>query len=337
MNDQAMPESQPNAAPAQLSPGAQLAAFRQEHGWTVEQVASQLNLAPRQIAAIENGDYAALPGMPIVRGFVRQYAKLLKVDAAPLLATMGGETVHAQEPMAPRPTLATPFSEARLPSMMDRPALPFKWIVVLLLAVLLGAAIWALQQGRDLAGISKTATSQVKDGLTQMSSAVTAQQREAPKVEAPNVGEQKAEASATTTAPGTVTEAIPVPPVAVPAPAPVAPATPTSVAPPPAAPAPTSTPTPTPSTVPAAAAPVAGKDTLVLRARADSWVEVKRAGNNSVVISRLVKAGETESVEVSEPVSVVIGNVTGVEASWRGAPLELKAGGNSNVARLTLK
>lgn len=337
VNDQAMPGSQPNATQAPVSPGAQLAAWRQERGWTVEQVASQLNLAPRQIAAIESDDYAALPGMPIVRGFIRQYAKLMKVDAAPLLAVMGGETVLAHAPIAPRQTLATPFSEARMPSMMGRPALQFKWIVVLLLAVLLGAAIWALQQGGDLVGMSKTATSQVKNGLAQMSSSPL-QQQEASKAEVPKVEEPKAVMPEQAATIGTVNEPVPAPAGAAPVPTPpaaaVAPATAPAIASPAAQVPPRSQAQPSPAvTTP----PVAGKNTLVLKVREDSWVEIKRADSNSVMVSRLIKAGETESVEVTEPVSLIIGNVAGVDASLRGAPLELKAGGNNNVARLTLK
>ena len=59
---------------------------RQEWNWTVEQVASQLNLAPRQILAMEADDYGALPGMAVARGFIRSYAKLLKLDSGPMLA-----------------------------------------------------------------------------------------------------------------------------------------------------------------------------------------------------------------------------------------------------------
>jgi cytoskeletal protein RodZ len=71
---------------ATLSPGAQLATARNALGWTVEQVASQLKLAKRQIVAIEADDLASLPEPAVVRGFIRAYAKLLKLDAAPLLA-----------------------------------------------------------------------------------------------------------------------------------------------------------------------------------------------------------------------------------------------------------
>ncbi len=56
---------------------------RESKEWTIAYVASQLNLAPRQIHALETDNYAALPGLVSVRGFIRSYAKLLKIDAKP--------------------------------------------------------------------------------------------------------------------------------------------------------------------------------------------------------------------------------------------------------------
>jgi len=76
---------------------------------------------------------------------------------------------------------------------------------------------------------------------------------------------------------------------------------------------------------------------LQLNVREDSWIEIRRSGDNRVLLSRLVKAGESETVQVAEPVSVVVGNAAGVDATLRGAPLELKASSKSNVARLTVK
>lgn len=82
------------AARIALSPGAKLASARNSLGWTVEQVASQLKLATRQILAIEADDYASLPEPAIVRGFVRAYAKLVKLDADTLVALI---TTYAAE------------------------------------------------------------------------------------------------------------------------------------------------------------------------------------------------------------------------------------------------
>ncbi len=302
--------------PMMMSPGVQLAAYRKERGWTIEQVASQLNLAPRQIVAIESDDYPALPGMPIIRGFIRAYAKLLKVDPVPLIAMLGGETVFINELATQRRTLSTPFSEKRMPPMMERPGLSSKWIIGLLLAILLGVAIWAAQQGRQVSVISKPASSSEAIGPASTSSPDVAQQK------AVDQGAGRTELNA--------------------APAQAAGA---DVAPEPAPTATVSNAVPAPA-VQAKAAPEAmppsdspartGKDMLLLNVRQDSWIEIRRAGSNTVAVSRIVKAGETEAFEVTEPIAIVIGNAAGVEASLRGTSLPLKTG-SGNVARLNLK
>lgn len=73
------------AARIALSPGAKLAAARNAMGWTIEHVASQLKLATRQVIAIEADDYASLSEPAIARGFIRAYAKLVKLDADALV------------------------------------------------------------------------------------------------------------------------------------------------------------------------------------------------------------------------------------------------------------
>jgi cytoskeleton protein RodZ len=113
----------------------------------------------------------------------------------------------------------------------------------------------------------------------------------------------------------------------------------------PAAPAKVSTPVAMPPHVVAASvaaanqAPVpnapAGKNSLVLKVRQDSWIEVK-AGSN-VILSRLVKGGTTESLEVPESVALILGNAAGVDVVFRGVPLDIKADAQNNVVRLSLK
>ena len=46
-------------------------------------VAQTLKLGVRQVEALENGDWGGLPGATFIRGFVRNYARLVQVDAAP--------------------------------------------------------------------------------------------------------------------------------------------------------------------------------------------------------------------------------------------------------------
>jgi len=65
--------------------GRLLVEAREKSGLSVDEVASRLRLMPRQVRALESGDIDALPGPAFVRGFLRNYAKLLQVDAEPLL------------------------------------------------------------------------------------------------------------------------------------------------------------------------------------------------------------------------------------------------------------
>jgi cytoskeleton protein RodZ len=71
-----------------LSPGAALAAARIAQGLTVEAAAGRLKLTSFQIEAMEADNFAALPGPVFARGFVRNYARLLNLDAAPLMDAM---------------------------------------------------------------------------------------------------------------------------------------------------------------------------------------------------------------------------------------------------------
>ena len=47
---------------------------------SVGDVAQTLKLGPRQVEALEDGDWQGLPGQTFVRGFVRNYARLLQLD-----------------------------------------------------------------------------------------------------------------------------------------------------------------------------------------------------------------------------------------------------------------
>jgi cytoskeleton protein RodZ len=108
-------------------------AQREAMGWTVEQVADQLKLAVRQVVALEAGDYASLPGPAVVRGFVRAYAKVVKLDAAPLVAHDPARHARPRAtPPAPRCAatsglvLGSAFSDPR----QARSKLPLAWIAV---------------------------------------------------------------------------------------------------------------------------------------------------------------------------------------------------------------
>lgn len=69
----------------QLSVGQQLRAARLAAKLSITDVAQTVKFSPRQIELLERDQYDALPGMTIVRGFVRNYARMLKLDTEVLL------------------------------------------------------------------------------------------------------------------------------------------------------------------------------------------------------------------------------------------------------------
>jgi cytoskeleton protein RodZ len=88
------PHPSPAARPAAAerseegSFGRALAAAREAHGLSQGDVAGQLRLHLRQVQAIESEDLAALPAGPFVRGYVRNYARLVDLPAEPLLSLL---------------------------------------------------------------------------------------------------------------------------------------------------------------------------------------------------------------------------------------------------------
>lgn len=113
-------------------PGRALAEARAARNLTVPEVAQQLKLSVSQVDALEADAYDRLPGPVFVRGFVRNYARLLELDVDALVAAV--ELPH------------TPVSvSATVPLSRD---IPFpeqggkKWMpYALVLAVVTGALL----------------------------------------------------------------------------------------------------------------------------------------------------------------------------------------------------
>ena len=88
------PQVENTPAQAAVSVGQLLRAGRERMGWSIEDVVSQIKLAPRQIHALESDDFDSLPETAFVRGFVRSYAKVLQLDSQPLLDALPGAKVQ---------------------------------------------------------------------------------------------------------------------------------------------------------------------------------------------------------------------------------------------------
>lgn len=104
-------DSHPAAAAAadDGTPGERLARAREAQGLSTGDVARRLKLSVWQIEALESGNYAPLPGAIFVRGFIRNYARLLKLDAEALLEAAAGSLPHASPSPETPPSRDIPF------------------------------------------------------------------------------------------------------------------------------------------------------------------------------------------------------------------------------------
>ena len=283
----------------QPTPGMQLAMRRHEFNWTVEKVASQLNLAPRQILAMENDDYGALPGMAVARGFIRSYAKLLMLDSTPMLAKIARPPGSAEQAIPLRRAIPTTTFTPHRAATRARNSGPSRLLLgagAVLIAVLAAAAFTQRDRFAELVPASMSRLFDSTPGTT------------------PSAGAQKT---------GRVVDTDITPPLTQ--------LQPTTVAPAGMTPELSATVT---AAAPSAALPSA--NFLVLSLRQDSWVEVKRA-DNTIVAARVMRAGSSETFELAGPLSVTVGNARGVDATVRGEKFDLVGTTRNNVARVSVK
>ena len=259
-------------------PGELLAARRNELRWTLQEVSQRLKLAPRQITALEANDFASLPGMASVRGFIRSYARLLELDPVPLLAMMSNEANPAVDPLLlrrPLPSRGFPGRRYAPPSGHRRGSRRLTGLAVVVIVFVGALAYAAYRHGLPTISIDVPSVSTVfgswKDLVESTPSEATDQPVSSP--DAAAVAEQKS---------------------------------------------------------------IDPSRLLELKLREDAWVEISALNGNKLV-SRLMKAGTTERFDMSEPVILVVGNASGVDANLRGQPLNLRAVARDNVSKLSLK
>ncbi|HEY9381395.1 MAG TPA: helix-turn-helix domain-containing protein, partial [Burkholderiales bacterium] len=115
-------------------PGHALAEAREARGLSIDDMAMRLKFAPRQLEALEADRYDQLPGVAIVRGMVRNYARVLDIDAAPLIAEL-------EQRLQAGPTAVRP-SDMHIPIREDKK--DGRVLLVLSLIVLIAVGAFAL-------------------------------------------------------------------------------------------------------------------------------------------------------------------------------------------------
>lgn len=113
------------------TPGAVLRRAREARGQSIADVVQVIRFSAHQIEALERDDYASLPGATSVRGLVRNYARFLKLDAAPLLTQLDPAVPVTETDVRPPANMG----EAEQPTIAER--VPPRFIVAALLLLLL--------------------------------------------------------------------------------------------------------------------------------------------------------------------------------------------------------
>ncbi len=284
------------------SPGILLSNERVKRGLSLQEVADQLKLSRKQLEAIENDEYDKLPGPAFARGFVRNYAKLLGLDAALLNAALDAYVPMPMVNPRPAPVEAPSREPARPvePTPEPRPRQPLNpllikgAIAVVVLVLLLMVSYRMVTQGGSVSPASLPATP-----LPASQAAVSTPLVETP---APQVA---------------------VTPAPVSAPAPATPA-----------PIPEAKPAELPTPATQAAVSDSGAGEVVLRAKETAWVSLIDAKGKKLVYGQVT--GE-KRVSGTPPYKLIIGNAQQVELQYKGQGVPLADKTKGSTARVELQ
>lgn len=316
------------ATPGEVSVGEQLRKGREACGLQVGEIAQTLKLGPRQVEALEAGDWQGLPGQTFVRGFVRNYARVVQLDPAPLMAQLDQVLAKPADNLA-----VQDMSPAAMPSAGGAGTRRDRMVVLVGAGLVVLAVLASLAMPGDLSAWREGAQALLDSlGRQEQPAAAPANEPAAP----------GGAGSEPVFPPGSSPQQVMFPQALTPAEGPAAPATASGApaGPPVEAAAPAAAPIPAPVLAPAPArAPVAALASLPqVRFLLDkeSWIEV-RDRDNKVIFSQRLKSGAEQTLSGQGPLSLTIGNAPGVRLFWHGQAIDLVPHTRGDVARLVLE
>jgi cytoskeleton protein RodZ len=263
-------------------------------------------VSQRKLEALESDAHDELQGVAFVRALAQAACRVLKVDAAPVLARLPQVEQRTLDRVSGG--LNEPFREKGGPQDAFGLFKAGRGLLLLVGVLLLGAALlWLLPPGFSMAGVQQLWTSAAPaPGLAAESDAAMhpADSPEARSEPAPAPGHESA--APTPVAPGEAVASV------------AAAASPALI-----------------SAPPLDAAP-AKPTSLTLSARAASWIEVTD-GKGATLLARTMTSGESLSLDAALPISLKIGNAAATEVRFRGKVVDLAPSTRDNVARIELK
>ena len=303
------------------APGAMLREARERAGLSQDDIAGKLKLAPRQIAAIEIGDWNSLPERTFTRGFMRSYARIVGLDPNIVGLDRSPSQPNVGSQLKPTPEA---IGEVTMEHDRGRTAAT-RWAVPALLIAVLAAGVayykWgelvglsALKVGTPAAPVSDSTASTAAPG-----SATTAAVRTTPATATTDAVVTSPLSSGSVIAPATTAEAKD------------AAAAPTLLLPPIGSAA-TAAPTLAPSPSVLIASP--GEKRISITFRGKSWTEVR--SKSDLIYSEASLPG-TKEFNGKPPLSFIVGNASNVSLSIDGKPYDMTSITRNDVARFRIE
>lgn len=294
-----------------VTAGGMLREARQASGMHIAALAVALKVPVNKLEALEADNYSVLPDTVFVRALASSVCRTLKVDAAPILALLpqshsprlAADSAGLNAPVKGRPGK----SSSSYGSSSSFGGSTSRSVTAVVLALLVGALalLYFPRPSDSPADTAPVADTELRPATVEGagSEASVVLERSATQAAVDQAsGATQAAPSVANSIPPTVADAVTAAVVSASAPASVA--------------------------VPASV--------LLLRARSESWVQVKDS-TGSVVLQRNLAAAESVSVSGALPLSVVIGRADVTEVFVRGKPFDLASVSRENVARFEVK
>ena len=299
--------------------GGALRASREKLGLTTQVIASRLRLSAKQIEALEADNFAALPEATIVKGFIRNYAKQLKIDAGPLLDAYN---VIVPE-KAPQSFTLHPSANMKVTNY-EKPNIAR--LALIALAAVLGIGTWLfyqhyVQKPNPVLPTAELVQPDVAEAL--------------PEVALPAAERSADETVTQLTLPGTETSSATSPDaLATAVTPPVAPATPTAAAiDVPTAPLAPQLPAQTDAVQAESTETGLGMVKLELNASQETWVNVTDASGKEIY-SKTLFAGNREVISGKPPLNLTVGNALGATLEVNGKAVDLAPHTRTNIAHV---
>ena len=288
-----------------ISLGEILRDLRRGKDLSIQEVGTRLHLDPRIIDALEADNFDRLPASIYVRGYIRNYAKLLDTDAEALIR------IYEQTGVDEEPEIVPEVRHPSQTSSSDKPVKAFTYLITLVFVILV-IAWW---QSNFLVKKAETPTrteqaagnghATVPPAFDYHFNVVNNPTNPFYRAPAPEGGETAA-----------------LPPLTTPEAGAPAAATDGGAA---GQEGPTGVVT----------TDATGPDTIRVELSADSWIEIYDGSDQKVYVG-LAHAGEKLLLHGTAPFSVLLGFAQGVSIDYNGKPFDIASYSRSGVAHFTL-